>query len=59
MSGGQLATGGIAVTPLPAALPLFASGLGALYLLGRLRTWRKRTFGTASIHGQESNIGAT
>ena len=38
MSGVQLATGGIVVTPLPAALPLFAGGLGALGLLG----WRRK-----------------
>jgi hypothetical protein len=30
---------GVSATPLPAALPLFASGLGAMGLLG---WWRKR-----------------
>ena len=39
LSGVQLATGATSVvTPLPAALPLFASGLGALGLLG----WRRK-----------------
>ena len=59
MSGVQLATGGIAVTPLPAALPLFATGLGALCLLGRLRMRRKRTFGAPSIDGQGGDIGSS
>jgi PEP-CTERM motif len=34
---------GINATPLPAALPLFASGLGALGLLG----WRRKRKGAA------------
>jgi hypothetical protein len=33
------------ITPLPAALPLFASGLGALGLLG----WRRKRKNTAAI----------
>jgi len=33
-----LTDNGIATTPLPAALPLFASGLGAFGLLG----WRRK-----------------
>jgi hypothetical protein len=33
-----IVTGGVATTPLPAALPLFASGIGALGLFG----WRRR-----------------
>ena len=36
---------GLQVIPLPATLPLFASGLGALGLLG----WRKKRKSTASI----------
>jgi hypothetical protein len=39
----QLTTNGSA-TPLPAALPLFASGLGAMGLLG----WRKKRKGVAA-----------
>jgi hypothetical protein len=36
---------GTAVTPLPAALPLFATGLGAMGLLG----WRRKRKNTAAI----------
>jgi hypothetical protein len=36
--GGTLTTQGIGVVPLPAALPLFATGLAAMGLLG----WRRR-----------------
>jgi hypothetical protein len=34
----MLVTGNVATTPLPAALPLFASGLGALGLV----SWRRK-----------------
>ena len=37
-TGFKAATGEIAPTPLPAALPLFAGGLGAMGLLG----WRRK-----------------
>ena len=37
-SSNVIATGTITVTPLPAALPLFATGLGALGLIG----WRRK-----------------
>jgi len=36
---------GVATTPLPAALPLFASGLGALGLFG----WRRKRKGVGAI----------
>jgi hypothetical protein len=38
-------TGPVASTPVPAALPLFASGLGALGLLG----WRRKRKATAAL----------
>ena len=37
-TGGEFAIAPVAPTPLPAALPLFATGLGALGLLG----WRRK-----------------
>jgi hypothetical protein len=45
-------TAAVAATPLPAALPLFASGLGALGLLG----WRKKRRAAAQLHDQGKAI---
>ena len=38
-----------AVTPLPAALPLFATGIGAMGLLGWRRKRKNTTGATASV----------
>jgi hypothetical protein len=38
-----LVTGSLAATPLPAGLPLFASGLGVLALLRRRRTTKAKS----------------
>ena len=37
----------VSATPLPAALPLFATGLGALGLLG----WRRKRKASAAVAG--------
>ena len=44
-------------TPLPAALPLFASGLGALGLLGWRR--KKKRPALAAMSSTQSNLGGT
>jgi hypothetical protein len=43
--GGDLGNYTVTATPLPAALPLFATGVGALSLLG----WRKRRKAAAAL----------
>jgi hypothetical protein len=44
-SGGVWSEGAPAVTPLPAALPLFATGLGVMGLLG----WQRKRKNAAAI----------